>query len=258
MLCPIQLFPVPKDPQPYSQLQFDDCSGQRHSACTSSIILSVSSWTKSVHCAANLLPCDVNAFFFTVKFWTHCGFTAVHRDRCSTQSWMLQKQGGLRIWRFSEIIYFLILSDEVILHQLLQSIFWQKNRNFEAILDFIVDIRFKKWSCGDYNHLRQMLLGHHRCSQWWSDAGVSELQSILGIEQRLLAQLHLLPQCRKDHTCWTGWSLSGTCCVKNNFFCVADSFRLLALITLLFTWKNQMLCSFLVTIPNPYLPLVEY
>lgn len=171
---------------------------------------------------------------------------------------MLQKQGGLRIWRFSEIIYFLILSDEVILHQLLQSIFWQKNTNFEAILDFIVDIRFKKWSCGDYNHLRQMLLGHHRCSQWWSDAGVSELQNILGIEQRLLAQLHLLPRCRKDHTCWTGWRLSSTCCVKNNFFCVADSFRLLSLITLLFTWKNQMLCSFLVTIPNPYLPLVEY
>lgn len=185
--------------------------------------------------------------------WLHRGPSRTLFHAVMNVALSLQKQGGLRIWRFSEIIYFLILSDEVILHQLLQSIFWQKNTNFEAILDFIVDIRFKKWSCGDYNHLRQMLLGHHRCSQWWSDAGVSELQNILGIEQRLLAQLHLLPQCRKDHTCWTGWSLSSTCCVKNNFFCVADSFRLLALITLLFTWKNQMLCSFLVTIPNPYL-----
>lgn len=190
--------------------------------------------------------------------WLHRGPSRTLFHAVMNVALSLQKQGGLRIWRFSEIIYFLILSDEVILHQLLQSIFWQKNTNFEAILDFIVDIRFKKWSCGDYNHLRQMLLGHHRCSQWWSDAGVSELQNILGIEQRLLAQLHLLPQCRKDHTRWTGWSLSSTCCVKNNFFCVADSFRLLALITLLFTWKNQMLCSFLVTIPNPYLPLVEY
>lgn len=190
--------------------------------------------------------------------WLHRGPSRTLFHAVMNVALSLQKQGGLRIWRFSEIIYFLILSDEVLLHQLLQSIFWQKNTNFEAILDFIVDIRFKKWSCGDYNHLRQMLLGHHRCSQWWSDAGVSELQNILGIEQRLLAQLHLLPQCRKDHTCWTGWSLSSTCCVKNNFFCVADSFRLLALIALLFTWKNQMLCSFLVTIPNPYLPLVEY
>lgn len=28
-------------------------------------------------------------FFFTVKFWTHCGFIVVHRECSSTQSWML-------------------------------------------------------------------------------------------------------------------------------------------------------------------------
>lgn len=167
--------------------------------------------------------------------WLHRGPSRMLFHAVMNVALSLQKQGGLRIWRFFEIIYFLILSDEVILHQLLQSIFWQKNKNFEAILDFIVDIRFKKGSCGDYNHLRQMLLGHHRCSQWWSDAGVSELQNILGIEQRLLAQLHLLPQCRKDHTCWTGRSLSSTCCVKNNFFFVW--------LTLLGFWPWSHYCS---------------